>query len=131
MIKVFLSSLFFIGLGIAGTLVYQEYFKEQEKPRVEIVEKTKIVTKYVTRDYDKIPKNDLIKELQAYDKGPFDLDGEMSSPYVFHARAKLHKRTAERDFKLKVHETPNFKYYVGAGIAGVIAGGIVVYKLRK
>lgn len=131
MIKGFLSALIFIGIGIAGTIVYQEYFKDKEKPRVEIVEKTKVVTKYVYRDYNKIPKDDLIKELQQYDKGPFILDGDMTGPYTLHARAKLHKRTAERDFKFKVHETSKFKYYIGAGIVGLITGGVIVYKVIK
>lgn len=129
MIKNFVSGLILISVGIAGTQIYQYLYPPPAE--IKIVEKTKIVTKYIDRDYSAMSRDGLASELMKYDKGQFLLDGEMVSPETIHITGRLYRREAERDIKFKIKGTSNIRFYVGVGIVGALAGGYVVYKIKK
>lgn len=129
MIKNFVSGIILISAGIAGTLFYQYLYPPPAE--IKIVEKTKIISKPIIRDYTKYTRISLESELMKYDKGPFLLDGEMVSPETIHITGRLYRREAERDIKLEIKGTSNIRFYVGVGIVGAVAGGYVIYKIKK
>jgi hypothetical protein len=115
---------------ITGFFTYL-YFTRKPDLKIKIVEKTKIAYKTIYRDYNKITKDDCIKELQKYDISEPKLDGYMENKNIFFAEAGLNNRTWNRRFKLKVNESNNWKYYVGAGVIGASAGGFIIYNILK
>lgn len=111
---------------------YFTYLYFNTKP-VKIAGKTKIIYKSIDRDYDKLTKTNCIKELKRYGTDIPRLDGHIEQPNIFYAEAGLYDRTWSRKFKLKVkvNESSNWRYYVGFGVLGTIAGGTIIYKIMK
>jgi len=87
-----------------------------------ITEKVKIVRKNVY----KMPKNELQAELLKYVEGEPTLNIEILPKLnTIRAKASLGDRKWSRDaeFKVKVHQSGNWKMYVGIG-AGILAVGV-------
>lgn len=115
--------LIFIGFG-SGWVVAQKFFKESP----EIIYKTKIKTKVIYRNYEKLPKNKLIEKLKCYDLGVPELDGRINDN-VFIVNAGLCERKWRRDFHIGT--VGNWKLYATIGGIGIIVGGYLTYKLIR
>ena len=99
-------------------------------PEIKIVEKKEIVYQTITRDYQVMTQPEIIKELYKYDTAVPRLDGTVSGN-VFHATAGFHEREWSRDFVLASGTSRGWRtYFVVAG-AGALAGGYLIYKIKK
>jgi signal transduction histidine kinase len=127
-IKRILIILLIVSNAITSYFTYLYFTRD---PAIKIVEKTKIAYKTVYRDYNKLSTNDCLKELMKYDTDIPRLDGRIEQSNIFYAEAGLNERTWSRKFKLKISEGSNWKYYVGFGVLGTIAGGTIIYKIMK
>jgi len=112
---------------VTGFFTYLYFSRE---PEIKIVEKTKIEYEKVYRDYTKLSNGECVKELTKYDTSVPMLDGHIEDKNIFYAEAGLNERTWNRKFKLKIAESGNWKFYIGAGIVGVAVGSFIVYKIK-
>jgi hypothetical protein len=126
-VKILIVIISLVGNCVTGYFTYL-YFNT--KP-IKIAGKTKIIYEPVDRDYNKLTKTDCVKELFKYSTDKPYLDGYMKNDNVFHAEAGLYDRKWNREFKLKIKQSGNWRYYLGFGAVGMAAGGFVIYKIIK
>lgn len=129
--KKFKSILICFLLIINAISGYFTYLYFSQEPEIKIVEKTKVEYEIKYREYDTLNMDTCLKELKKYDTGKPSLDGEMRSNNIFYAEAGLNGRAWNREFKLKVHEQGNWKFYIAAGVIGATAGGYMLYRIMK
>jgi len=129
--KILVSVIIIVAIFLGGVIAGYYYCQKSVKPEIKIVEKTKIEYEPKHRDYVSMPDQDILNELQKYDTAIPTLDGEMISSTSLHATAGLNGRTWSRDFTLEVKQTQDWRFLFGASVVGVIAGGTIVYFIKK
>ena len=126
MIKYFIVPILMAAIFAGGYYVGQK----GQKVKIKVIEKTKIVNKIIKQPVA------IMEYIDAFDS-PIKIDGwflEKNNDWKdnwFHVEAKTEYKFAERDFKIKVGSSGNWKFYVGIGIIGAIAGAGIYYKIRK
>jgi len=105
-------------------------FQANPEPTVRIVEKSVIKYQTVYRDYETITRETCVDKLKCYDTAGPRLDGTIEGT-TFRAKAGLCDRTWEREFKLEVGSSGNWRYYIGAGLVGMAAGGFALWYFTK
>jgi hypothetical protein len=129
-IKFWIVIISFVGNCVTGYFTYL-YFTRKPGLKIKIVEKTKIAYKTVYRDYNNLTQKDCIEELSKYDTEKPFLDGYIKNNNLFFAEAGLNGRQWSREFKLKIKQSGNWRYYLGFGAVGMAAGGFIIYKIIK
>ena len=101
------------------------------KPEIKIIRgKTKYTTIY--KDVYKMPVAELQTELNCYYKSPYIINFNHVADNNYIIQSQLCDRKAEKEIKIEVSETSNFKLYMGLGIgAGVLGGGVLLYSVLK
>lgn len=92
--------------------------------------KIKTTSPEVKRDYNLLDINQLREELKKYDtiKPVTTIKRQKLNPNKYVINTKLHDR--EITTELEIGQVGNWKIYTGVAVAGIIAGGITVWKLK-
>lgn len=112
----------------AGAAGYWRLFEYGRQPEIRIVEKTKIVSVPVSRDYSAMRRENLTGKLTCYDTAEPKLDAEFRSGTAY-LSAGLCERTWTREIRYEVGSSGNWRYFVGgACAAGAVAGGFMLWR---
>lgn len=116
----------FLIIGFFGGLyAYQKIYPIE--PAVITKTEIKWQDKVITRDYTRIEIEECKQLLACYDTAKPELDGHFVGP-VFRVNAGICEREWSRDFL--IGQSGNWKFYIGAAVAGAIIGGYLIYKVR-
>ena len=125
LIAILVLLLFGFCCGIIGFFIHKKFSKPV------IIEREKIVTNTVYRDYQKIVREKCIENLICYDQSEFKLDiNPKVIPGEYRITASLCEREAYRDVKIDCGSSGNWKLYLGIGI-GAAATGFACYKIYE
>lgn len=115
---------------IAGAFGYRSAFNRVKVPEVRIVEKEKIVSAPVVRDYAAMPMSEMLAKLQCYDTSAPRLDMSITGSTA-KLSAGLCERNWSRDMQIEVNQSGDWKMYVGVAGIAALAGGYAVYKITR
>ncbi|UCF13203.1 MAG: hypothetical protein JSW06_02820 [Thermoplasmatales archaeon] len=97
------------------------------KPEIKIVKKTEIkwIDRIIERPYDEITFDECKNLLACFDTSKPYLDITNIEGNNITVTSKLCEREWSRAFTLNTSSSGNWKFYVGVGLAGAIAGYII------
>jgi len=107
---------------IIGLLIGLSGFFSEPEPEIKIVKQTEIRWKPHQTAYNE-RREVLIDRLMCYDLSEPRLTGGLKNS-VFTVNAGLCERDWSREFTLDAGSAENWKFYVGIGVACIIAGSI-------
>ena len=111
--------------GISG---YYRIFQYGRQPQIKIIEKMKIVSVPVIRDYESMSSNEIKKQLICYDTAAPRLDVSFDNGTA-NLSAGLCERNWTREVRYEVGTSGNWKFFVGgAAVAVVVYGGAKLYQ---
>lgn len=130
--KIYIISIILsVSIFAAGFFVGDKY-RSDDVPI--ITKKSEITSDIFRRDYAKLKLIEIEKELYKYDtmRALLDISPIQSSKLFTHRlSAKLSNREWYRDVKIKCQSSRNWTAYFSLIGAGVVAGGVIAYKLFK
>lgn len=103
------------------------YAKKTVKPIT--IKQTETQWKYsvIYKDISQMPSEEKDRDLQCYYQSEFHLN---FTPLVddnkYRITGKLCQREAYKDIEIECHESGNFKFYLGLGVAATVGAGIYI-----
>ena len=92
------------------------------KPEIIFRDKIKWQDKIIYRDYKNMSREKALQQLACFDTARPTLDIKKLNGDLFQLSAGLCEREWTRDVKIKCGTSGNWKFYAGAGVAGLLAG---------
>ena len=131
MSKFYIHIIFIVLLIISfiGGYFTKQYFT----PEVKIIAKETVFNTIDTKVIDTMPVIELKKEVKLAYTAPFIIDINHIQGNIYNAHAVVGKRYADKEFRMEVSESGNFKLYLGIGIGVVGTAGIgyLIYRVVR
>jgi len=124
--KSLINIIVIVAVFLAGIILGKLYFSKTE---IKIVDRVQYKTEWKTKIIkENTPAN--FDQLYNCYISPITINADVKEN-IFHVTAKDDCKESSADFKVKVSDKNGWKFYAGIAAAGILAGGIVTYKLLK